>query len=65
MYIIIHIYTSILEEMTGNVALEVPQWFIAVSISPDHTFYKTNGCQAGTLDPFEKSKLAAKMDRLW
>ena len=48
--------------MTGNVALEVPQWFIAVLISPDHTFNKTNGCQAGTLDPFEKSKLAAKMD---
>ena len=49
-----------LEEVTGDLALEVPQWFIAVLISPDPTFYKTNGCQADTLEPFEKSKMAAK-----
>ena len=50
-----------LEEVTGDLALEVPQWFIVVLISPDPTFYKTNGCQAGTLEPFEKSKMAAKI----
>ena len=44
-----------------NLALEVPQWFIAVLISPDPTFHKTNGCQAGTLELFEKFKMAAKM----
>ena len=31
-----------------------PTRFIAVLISPDHTFHKTNGCQAGTLELFEK-----------
>ena len=39
-----------LEEVTGV----LPQWFIAVFISPNPTFYKTNGCQAGTLEPFIK-----------
>ena len=47
-----------LEEVTGHLALEVTQWFIAVLISPDPTFYKTKGCDAGTLEPYEKSKMA-------
>ena len=46
-----------LEEVTGNFSLEVPQCFIAVLISPDPTFHKTNGCQGGTLKPFEKNPI--------
>ena len=60
-YLVLCSSPNSLEEVTGDLALEVPQWFIAVLISPDPTFYKTNGCQAGTLESFEKSKMAAKM----
>ena len=42
------------EEVTGNLVVEVPQWFIAVLIYLDTTVHKINGCQTGRLQPFEK-----------
>ena len=38
----------------GQPCTEGLQWFIAVLISPNPTFQKTSGCQAGNLEHFEK-----------
>ena len=59
---VLEIQPDSLKDVAGNLALKVKQWFIAVVKSRDPTFHKTNGCQTGSLEPFEKDQKDRKIE---